>query len=942
MDHLTILAPRWTRQIAGFMPWSVIDYVVEDSYVHVGDDAVAIMSGNDEDGHRWTTASVVFRRLYVRGRSVAIGSAVSGNVTDILFENCTIGDDAGSSPWAFKIKMHANDPSIVSGVHFKNTKLGNITSNTWQDPNCYPAIEMGMNYDGAYVDPEKHQPQIRNISFVDVNTTYTCGAVGSLIGIKKDAIAGLHFEDSLPRESGFLFTAIVIAGIFENLTEVHALNSVKSGRKSPINILMLVADDLRPELGCYGIANAETPRLDELAKESLVLARNYVQQSVCGPTRASFLTGRRPDSLHTVTHTKPTYWRSRAGNFTSLQNGYYTLSFGKVFDLRTSSNASAGWICDAPFSWSEYPVFCGTDLWVHDGELAEHQSHATLSPIQEANMSDKQIVNAAISRFSSTNHSVLPYPWFVAVGLHRPHLPLIVPQWSLDLHPTSGIILPQTRYSAPKSMPFAATECSGGEGCEPGHGSMELWQQYTYNKSIKWDGWTGKINTSIPDEWSINLKRYYKAAVSHTDSLFGRLIDAVKARGDYGNTIVVVLGDHGWHLSEHAQWCKCTNFEPAVRAPLIIRIPGVTNMGTTSYALTEHVDIFPTLAEATGFPIPECPHNSSRIKVCSEGVSLLPLVKSPGAIVKKASFSQWPHPFSSQTPAAMGYSIRTETARYTEFVFMKYDADGTHIPDWSRRCAREYYNYSIDPEETTNFAEYLNQSDGVMFHAKLLRLGWIYAKGLQPWPNLPPPINQTVFPECPCSRPDPNPPVPPAVSRGFSRKCSNISAQKNPSDPSCWCKPAHIAIGPKDMSWSDCKNICASDVSCRAWTFDSDSGCFRHSTSKTFLLPHNGSDANKIWSGCEHPDTSVMVVGRQKGHTLDAFTHFPSTMIILDFCRDLSMCEPSSADASPWKPRTPHPTTPPPPQPRSLVLFFVVSLLKGAEEDTEAVPKGAA
>lgn len=194
LRHLTILAPRWTRQIAGFMPWSVVDYVVEDSYVHVGDDAMAIMSGTDEAGRRWPTRSVVIRRLFVRGRSVAVGSADSGNVTDVLFEDCTIGDDEGSSPWAFKIKMHVNTPSHVSGIFFRSVHFGNITSNLWQDPRPYPAIQMGMNYGNVAVDPRRGQPRITNISFIDVTAAQTT-VVGSFVGASADHIEDLHFKN---------------------------------------------------------------------------------------------------------------------------------------------------------------------------------------------------------------------------------------------------------------------------------------------------------------------------------------------------------------------------------------------------------------------------------------------------------------------------------------------------------------------------------------------------------------------------------------------------------------------------------------------------------------------------------------------------------------------------------------------------------------------------
>jgi len=195
LTRVTILAPRWTREIAGFMPWSVLDYSVEDSYVHVGDDALAIMSGSDASGRLWPTRGLLFRRLFVRGRSVAIGSADFGNVSDVLFDECTIGDDAGSSPWAFKIKMHLNHASLVSDIVFRNTKFGNITSNTWQDPgnDGGVAIDMGMNYGGVPADPSKGQPRISNISFINVNATQTRMA-GSLVGGVTNAIAGLHFD----------------------------------------------------------------------------------------------------------------------------------------------------------------------------------------------------------------------------------------------------------------------------------------------------------------------------------------------------------------------------------------------------------------------------------------------------------------------------------------------------------------------------------------------------------------------------------------------------------------------------------------------------------------------------------------------------------------------------------------------------------------------------
>jgi iduronate 2-sulfatase len=200
------------------------------------------------------------------------------------------------------------------------------------------------------------------------------------------------------------------------------------------NLLFFVADDLRAELGALGDAHVYTPEIDAVAQEALVLGANHVQIAVCGPTRASFLTGRRPETLRTVTHTSPTYWRERmgAGNFSTLpqmlrESGWHTLSFGKVFDLRTSTpkNDPEG-LCDAKFSWSEPPALCGTAPWSEDTRLAgcppacPAKAYGVLSPESEAKSADNTIVAAALERLNG-----LPSPWMVAVGVHRPHLP----QW---------------------------------------------------------------------------------------------------------------------------------------------------------------------------------------------------------------------------------------------------------------------------------------------------------------------------------------------------------------------------------------------------------------------------------------------------------------------------------------------------------------------------------
>lgn len=245
--------------------------------------------------------------------------------------------------------------------------------------------------------------------------------------------------------------------------------------------------------------------------------------------------------------------------------------------------------------------------------------------------------------------------------------------------------------------------------------------------------------------------------------------------------------------------------------------------------------------------------------MCTEGLNVLPLAIGGGEIIKKAAYTQWPHPFASQQPVVMGYSVRTANARYTEWIYMEYAENGTHIPNWGHRCSREYYNHSADPNETVNVAEDPAQTLEVARHAAILRLGWRAAAGASAWPALPPnPVSPTVSVACPFNKPNPpppkpGPPVPPTVTAGASRQCINGTAQGNASDTSCWCRPARTPIGSYNHNWSDCERLCTADTNCRAWTFSSKAGCFRHSTAATRAVPHPGPSGYGIWSGCAHP-----------------------------------------------------------------------------------------
>ena len=487
---------------------------------------------------------------------------------------------------------------------------------------------------------------------------------------------------------------------------------------SALNVLMVVIDDLRNEAGLFGGA-AHTPHIDLLGRDSAVFLRNHVQQSVCGPTRASTLTGRRPDITKIVSNGRcggrKCWWREVAGNYTTLpqhfkEAGYRTASFGKVFDERTAG----GETCDFPYSWSEPPDQCsiqGTTLIPDTGA-----SHRVSDPtVDKGSFIDVNVTNAAVKwladRNTSARTSPAPAPFFLAVGFHRPHLPFIVDQASLDANPLE--VRPPANTYSPGNAPLIGWT-----------NSSELITQYGWNDSQSVRGWgefsDGAMNHSFPLPWTLELRRFYRAAVTHTDTQVGRLLNALARHADFSRTIAVLWGDHGWHLSENGLWGKCTLYEAATRAPLLIKAPGITDAGRGRRidALTEHVDIFPTLAELAGVPaVPRCPVDGGMtLATCSQGASLVPLMRGAAKSVRTASMSLWPYPGvgrtdvpkygSSQFPGSMGYSIALpDGRRYTEWVNMSYpngSAPGPWVPLWRELRAREYY---LDETNSHNLAQ---------------------------------------------------------------------------------------------------------------------------------------------------------------------------------------------------------------------------------------------
>ena len=383
---------------------------------------------------------------------------------------------------------------------------------------------------------------------------------------------------------------------------LHVGSFVSATRK---NVIFIVADDLRPELGAYASSNPEmnpdiiTPNLDALARESMLFRRAYVQQAVCSPSRASFLTGRRPDTTHV--YNLQDYWRHVGGDFTTIpqyfkENGYISLGGGKIMH---SGKASGN---DDPISWTEKVYHSETKRAYWNGLNALKER--AIDPIDNDTLSllplpDTEVADFAISALNRLAPDAKDgkQPFFLGVGFHKPHLPFRFPETFYNLYPEDKVKLPSNPFS-PENLPSIAWA------------SYELWSW----KDIAKYGVTGDPDDLLPDEVVLRLRRAYFAAVSHMDYEVGRVLAEIKRLGLSDNTVISFIGDHGFELGEHSCWSKHDNFEISTNTPMMIKVPGLTDKGIVSDHLTEFVDLFPTLVEAAGLPTIEiCPPESTNV-----------------------------------------------------------------------------------------------------------------------------------------------------------------------------------------------------------------------------------------------------------------------------------------------------------------------------------------
>lgn len=461
------------------------------------------------------------------------------------------------------------------------------------------------------------------------------------------------------------------------ITLTVALPMLVSAQPQPKNILMICIDDLKPMLGCYGYEHIKTPNIDALAAMGTVFRNNYCQQAVSGPTRASLMTGLRPD--HTKVFDLVTKMRDMNPDVLSMpqyfrENGYRTIGMGKIYDPRCVDNK-----IDEP-SWS-VPFVKNSTSYYATGYGEPHNGHfqaeaAKDNPKYKPTTECVDVPDAAykdgalalqamdyIDKYFTDGKST-----FMAVGFVKPHLPFVSPKRYWDMYDRASLPLATFKRKAQNSSKYAYTE--SGEL----NGYTDIPELITFSDID---------NAILPESKGRELIHGYHAAVSYVDAQVGKVLDHLKAKGLLESTIVVLWGDHGWHLGDHGLWCKHTNFENATAAPLIMYVPGM--MPGQSYSMSEFVDIFPTLCEATGLAIP----------TVLDGRSLMPVLRDKQAKVKEYSVSQYRREAGHRV---MGYAIRTDRYRYVAWFGDYYRT--TEPYDANKLINEELYDYLKDSDET--------------------------------------------------------------------------------------------------------------------------------------------------------------------------------------------------------------------------------------------------
>ncbi len=474
------------------------------------------------------------------------------------------------------------------------------------------------------------------------------------------------------------------------------------------NILFLAVDDLRPQLGCYGVSWMQTPHIDRLARSATRFDRHYVQMAVCIPSRVALLTSLRSERTQQVFG--PMRWQrvpGAVGMGAYFQGqGYVAVSLGKVWHAEGEPHGDT---FDREWAPGPQRYALSVNQPLDEQFRTARQSGRTkgktkapatpsapLPPITEsADVADEAYADGQIAREAVTELGRLatsPKPFLLAVGFLKPHIPFTAPKKYWDLYRPDSIPLAAVR-ELPRDMPSVANSHNPN------------FHNYDYGTYAP----LPRGGQPMPDDTARHLIHAYAAATSYVDAQVGKVLAELERLRLADNTIVVFWGDHGFHLGDVGHWGKHTNFERATRSPLMLRAPGVSQPGVCS-ALVETVDLFPTLIDLAGLPA----------LAVSDGVSLRPWLHDPAAPSRPAVYHVFNRaPSTGTTEPRIGFAVRTAEARYIEWR-SGWSPDGAVV-------AREYYRYSAaHPDEEVNLAAEPARASEMAALARLLRAspGW--------------------------------------------------------------------------------------------------------------------------------------------------------------------------------------------------------------------------
>ena len=443
------------------------------------------------------------------------------------------------------------------------------------------------------------------------------------------------------------------------------------------NVLLILVDDLKPALGCYGDQLAKTPNMDALARHGMRFDLAYCNQAVCAPSRFTLMLGSHSTSTGLYglgSHLRKAYPGAVTMPQHFAKHGYRTESLGKVFHIGHGNQGdpesfSVTHFHDKVIEYLDPQSTDGGKLTREEAlftnqKLGQIRSlprgAAYESPVaSDTDYADGRVADETIRRLKAAKQRLAKdgTSFFITAGFVRPHLPFSAPKKYWDIHDPAKLPMPLNR-EFPEDAPKVALK-RGGE--------------IAAFKPVPSNG-------EIDEELTRKLIHGYYASTSYVDAQIGKVTRALEELDLAKDTIVVLWGDHGWHLGDLSIWTKHTNFEQANRIPIIIVAPGLVRPGSVTSQLAETVDVFPTLSELAGLPAPRGPQPI-------DGVSLVPVLKNPNARVRNHAYHAYPR------GGKLGRAIRTQRYRLVEW--KKHSDPGARV-DY------ELYDYKTDPWETQN------------------------------------------------------------------------------------------------------------------------------------------------------------------------------------------------------------------------------------------------